>query len=111
MYGIEIEEFPSLIAQTALWLTDHQMNMEYSQVSGEAFVRIPLTISATIVNTNALKKDWNEVVDSEELDYILGNPPFSGSQIMTKSMTEDLKIQFPDVKNIGVLDYGFCLVC
>lgn len=27
IYGIEIEELPSQIAQVALWLTDHQMNM------------------------------------------------------------------------------------
>ncbi len=30
-YGIEIEEFPSQIATVAMWLMDHQMNMEVSQ--------------------------------------------------------------------------------
>lgn len=29
-YGIEIEEFPREIAQVAMWLTDHQMNMQVS---------------------------------------------------------------------------------
>ncbi|MBA2776739.1 MAG: class I SAM-dependent DNA methyltransferase [Chloroflexia bacterium] len=43
MHGIEIEEFPSLVAQTALWLTDHQMNLEASQMLGQHYVRLPLT--------------------------------------------------------------------
>ncbi|MBP6041618.1 class I SAM-dependent DNA methyltransferase [Candidatus Saccharibacteria bacterium] len=80
MYGIEIEEFPSLIAQTALWLTDHQMNVEYSKQSGKTFKRLPLTRSATIVNDNALTKDWAEVVAPNQLNFILGNPPFIGHQ-------------------------------
>lgn len=80
MYGIEIEEFPSLVAQTALWLTDHQMNMEYSRESGKVFKRLPLTASARIVNVNALTTDWESVVPVQELDYILGNPPFIGHQ-------------------------------
>ncbi len=80
MYGIEIEEFPSLVAQVALWLTDHQMNMEYSAESGRTFKRIPLTASATIVNANALTTDWADVVPPQELSYILGNPPFIGHQ-------------------------------
>lgn len=80
MYGIEIEEFPSLIATAALWLTDHQMNMEYSRESGKTFKRLPLTHSATIINDNALAKDWTAVIAPSELDYILGNPPFIGHQ-------------------------------
>lgn len=105
MYGIEIEEFPSLIAQTALWLTDHQMNMEYSKQSGHAFKRLPLTHSATIVNDNALTKDWAEVIEPKRLNYILGNPPFVGSKMMTQPMREELLALFPNVKGSGVLDF------
>jgi hypothetical protein len=105
MYGIEIEEFPSLIAQTALWLTDHQMNMEYSRESGKMFKRLPLTSSATIVNDNALTIDWEEVVNPSELDYILGNPPFIGSKMMTTQMREQLLAHFQGVKSAGVLDF------
>ena len=105
MYGIEIEEFPSLIAQTALWLTDHQMNMEYSKQSGKTFKRLPLKTSATIVNDNALTKDWAEVIAPSELDYILGNPPFVGSKMMTSEMRDVLLAQFSDVKSAGVLDF------
>ncbi len=105
MYGIEIEEFPSFVAQTALWLTDHQMNMEYSQVSGQAFKRIPLVTSATIVHANALTKDWSQILHPQELDYILGNPPFVGSKMMNPAMRSELQAHFPDVKGTGILDY------
>lgn len=105
MYGIEIEEFPSLIAQTALWLTDHQMNIEFSKQSGKSFKRLPLSHSATIVHANALTKDWAEVVAPSELNYILGNPPFVGSKMMTAEMREQLAAQFPGAKSVGVLDF------
>ena len=111
MYGIEIEEFPSLVAQTALWLTDHQMNMEYSQVSGQAFKRIPLVTSATIVHANALTKNWSEVIDPNELDYILGNPPFVGSKMMTPAMRDELQDKFPGVEGTGILDYVSAWLC
>ncbi len=61
-YGIEIEEFPAQIAQTALWLIDHQMNMLVSEEFGSYFARLPLKKSATIIYGNALRVDWREVV-------------------------------------------------
>ena len=33
-YGMEIEDFPAQIAQVALWLMDHQMNMQVSIAFG-----------------------------------------------------------------------------
>jgi len=105
MYGIEIEEFPSLIAQTALWLTDHQMNVEYSHQSGRTFKRLPLTVSATIVNDNALTTDWATIIAPAELSYILGNPPFIGSNIMTAQMRSELQQAVGDIPNIGLLDF------
>lgn len=105
MYGIEIEEFPSLVAQTALWLTDHQMNMEFSAQAGKAFKRLPLTKSATIRHGNALTIDWAEVVPPEELDYILGNPPFNGSRTMSKEQKADLRSVVGNIKEAGFLDF------
>ena len=75
-FGIEIEEFPAQIAQVALWLMDHQMNMLVSEEFGQYFARIPLETSATIVCGNALKIDWEEVVPARHVSYIMGNPPF-----------------------------------
>lgn len=105
MYGIEIDEFPSLVAQTALWLTDHQMNMEYSHQSGKMFKRLPLTVSATIVNTNALTASWADVVAPSELSYILGNPPFNGSRTMDKQQKQDLLAVVGKIKEAGFLDF------
>lgn len=105
MYGIEIEEFPALIAQTALWLTDHQMNIEYSKESGRTFKRLPLKKSATIVHDNALTKDWTEIIVPKDLDYILGNPPFVGSKMMNETMRHELQAQFGNYKGAGVLDF------
>ncbi|MGE5298827.1 MAG: class I SAM-dependent DNA methyltransferase [Acidobacteriota bacterium] len=105
MYGIEIEEFPSLVAQVALWLTDHQMNMEYSAESGKTFKRIPLTASPSIVNANALTTDWADVIAPSELSYILGNPPFNGSRTMSKEQKHDLLAVVGDIKEAGFLDF------
>jgi len=107
MYGIEIEEFPSLIAQTALWLTDHQMNMEYSHQAGRMFKRLPLTRSATIVHANALTINWEDVVTPSELNYILGNPPFIGSKMMDGEQRKDLLMQVSDGPKVkfGTVDF------
>jgi hypothetical protein len=61
-YGIEIEEFPAQVAQTAMWLTDHQMNVEACREFGEFFARIPLEKSANIRHGNALRLDWEALV-------------------------------------------------
>ena len=60
-YGIEYEEFPARIAEVAMWLIDHQMNMLISNEFGQYFVRLPLKKSAKIVNGNALQIDWENV--------------------------------------------------
>ena len=105
-YGIEIEEFPAQIAQVALWLTDHQLNMQVSQAFGDYMVRIPLRKSATIHNANALRTDWQSLLpEGERYDYILGNPPFVGSKLMSADMREDLLAVFPGVKGAGTLDF------
>ncbi len=104
-YGIEYEEWPARIAEVAMWLMDHQMNMMVSETFGEYFTRLPLRKSATIVNGNALRIDWNDIVAKDELSYILGNPPFYGKQYQTKEQKEDMNLIFQGVKGYGVLDY------
>lgn len=108
MYGIEIEEFPSLIAQTALWLTDQQMNNEFSQLSGKTFKRLPLTKSATIVNANALTLDWAEVIAPADLNYILGNPPFIGHQWRTSEQAREMSDIWGNDGSFRRLDYVTC---
>ncbi|HEX8227211.1 MAG TPA: DNA methyltransferase [Candidatus Saccharimonadales bacterium] len=105
MNGIEIEEFPALIAETALWLTDHQMNLAYSQQSGSIFKRLPLTKRANIVNGNALTMAWGEVIEPGRLDYILGNPPFIGSKLMTIEQRAQVVAEFENIRGSGTLDF------
>jgi hypothetical protein len=64
-YGIEYEEFPAQIAQVAMWLMDHQMNMKASETFGDYYVRLPLKKSATIVHGNALRTDWQSLLIKE----------------------------------------------
>ena len=104
-YGIEIEEFPAQIAQTAMWLMDHQMNLRVSEEFGQYFSRLPLEKSAAIVHANALQLDWREIVRPEELNYILGNPPFGGKQYQSNEQKADMARVFADVKGAGVLDF------
>jgi len=104
-YGIEVEEFPAQIAQVALWLTDHQMNMEVSVEFGYPFRRLPLVQSATIHCGNALQIDWNKVISAEHVDYVLGNPPFVGKHFQNAAQKADMESVFTKVKGAGVLDY------
>ena len=153
-YGIEYEEFPVRIAEVAMWLIDHQMNMLISNEFGQYFARLPLKKAAKIVHGNALQIDWstlkhkntawvyadelnykkaNEPIESygtlnvitksvtqineyqefpgsrkvEKIhyDYILGNPPFIGSKIMTQIQRFEVAIEFGNVAGSGVLDY------
>jgi len=104
-FGIEIEEFPARIAESAMWLVDHQMNMKLSNLFGLAFVRLPLTTSAQIFNGNALTTDWDEVLPSNECNYILGNPPFVGKHLMDRGQSEEIRNIFNGINGAGVLDY------
>jgi type I restriction-modification system DNA methylase subunit len=104
-FGIEIEEFPAQIAQVALWLMDHQMNLLVSEEFGLYFARIPLETSAKIVCGNALKMDWEEVVPARHVSYIMGNPPFVGAKFLNDEQRKDVDLVFGNMKNAGLLDY------
>jgi len=152
MCGIEYEEFPARIAEVAMWLIDHQMNMLISNEFGQYFARLPLKKAAKIVHGNALKTDWNSLIRKQEIeitadrttvtlneptneyttvnirtnnltiidkresepikyslnahfDYILGNPPFIGSKIMTQNQRDEVAKEFGHSAGSGVLDY------
>lgn len=104
-YGIEIEEFPAQIAQVALWLTDHQMNMKISEEFGNYFARIPLKATPHITCANALQTDWASVLAPENCSYILGNPPFVGAKYMDDAQSKDAKTVFHGLDNGGLLDF------
>ncbi|MCI5113989.1 MAG: class I SAM-dependent DNA methyltransferase [Candidatus Electrothrix sp. AX1] len=104
-FGIEYEEFPAQIAQVAMWLVDHQINLKVSEEFGMYFARIPLQSSANIVHGNALKIPWESVVAQERLSYILGNPPFIGSKYQRPEQRAEIAAVSGKVKSCGILDY------
>ena len=149
MYGIEYEEFPARIAEVAMWLIDHQMNMLISSEFGQYVVRLPLKKSAKIVHADALLTDWQsllspvntinvvakhaniylleepaleyktvnvqtesyeihkgkkpEEISDTKFDFILGNPPFIGSKIMTQPQRDAVVKEFDNIQGAGVL--------
>ena len=105
MHGIEIEEFPARIAEVAMWLMDHQMNMLVSMEFGQYYARLPLKKSAHIIHADSLDIDWNEIVSKKELSYIIGNPPFIGSNIMKQSQRDQIVKEFDNAAGGGTLDY------
>ena len=110
-YGIEYDEFPAQIARVAMWLADHQANIEASRQLGQNFVNLPLTQAAHIRHGDALETDWIEHLnlssDAANLSrvYILGNPPFVGGKKMTAAQRAQVVREFAGIKDAGVLDY------
>jgi hypothetical protein len=89
-YGIEINDFAVTVATTALWISEAQMLTKTEQIVQHDIDFLPLKSYANIVEGNALRVDWNEVVPAEKLDYIMGNPPFVGYAYQSKEQKEDL---------------------
>jgi hypothetical protein len=104
-YGIEIDEFPARIAETAMHLVDHQCNLELSAAFGDYYVRLPIADMPHIAaGQNALRATWRDVLSAEACDYIFGNPPFSGQYNKTPEQTADLQLVWGTGYN-GYLDY------
>ena len=103
-FGIEIEEWPARIAQTALHLAHHQANREMERLLGQAPSILPLSTSAHITIGNALHTDWTQVCPPSPTVRIVGNPPFIGQPYRTQQQTDDLKAVWGDEYN-GYLDY------
>ena len=111
-FGIEYEEFPAQIAQVAMWLMDHQMNLRVSEEFGQYYARLPLRKSATIRHDNALRVDWQSLLpESKEggapltYSYIIGNPPFLGHHYQNAIQKADMADVFSGINGSGVLDY------
>jgi len=81
-YGIEINDFAVTVAKTALWIAESQMLKKTEEIVNVNIDFLPLTTNAYIVEGNALRIDWNDVVPASELNYIMGNPPSVGARLM-----------------------------
>ena len=107
-YGIEINDFAVTVAKTALWIAESQMMKQTEDILHMNLDFLPLKSYVNIVEGNALRLDWAEVVPRKQLNYIMGNPPFVGKSYQTTDQKADMKQVFAKVKNYGNLDYVTC---
>ena len=103
--GIEIDEWPARIAEVAMWLTQHQMNVEFAKAFGKEPDLLPLKEHANIHYDNALTLDWAEVVQPKDLSYIIGNPPFVGYVYRSAEQSAAQEAVFLGMKNVKKLDF------
>ncbi|MCA9766696.1 MAG: class I SAM-dependent DNA methyltransferase [Carnobacterium sp.] len=103
-YGIEINDFAVTVAKTALWIAESQMIQETKDIIHTNIDFLPIKSQAKIVEANALRIDWNTVIEKNKLTYIIGNPPFIGMKEMSDENKEDMKISIP-IKTFKQLDY------
>ena len=104
-YGIEINDFAVTVAKTALWIAESQMIKETEDIVSTKIDFLPLTTNAYIVEGNALQIDWETVVPKNELNYIMGNPPFVGGMMMSREQKSQMTEVFNNIKGVGELDY------
>ena len=107
-YGIEINDFAVTVAKTALWIAENQMMQQTESIIHMHIDFLPLKSYANIIEGNALRIDWKDVVPPQKLNYIMGNPPFVGARMMDAEQKRDLNAVFPGWKNAGNLDYVSC---
>jgi len=103
-YGIELDEWPARIAETAMFLIDRQCDLRMKERFGAAPERLPIQKSARIVVGNALKLDWSEILEPSADVIVAGNPPFLGISNRSASQTADLQAIWGD-RYHGTLDY------
>ncbi len=104
-YGIEINDFAVTVAKTALWIAESQMMQETESIVMMQLDFLPLKSYTNIVEGNALRIDWNDVVSRERLNYIMGNPPFVGASMMTAEQKNDAVSVFGKGKRVNSIDY------
>ena len=103
-FGIEIDGFAVAVARTALWIAEAKMMGETRDISRDLSRDVlPLKSYPNIVQGNALRMDWRELVPAPS--FIMGNPPFVGHQWRSKAQQEDLDIVCQGIDSYGKLDY------
>jgi len=106
-YGIELDDFAHEVAILALWLSEHQMNLEFKAAFGNAPAALPLKDGAKIVCGNAARENWEKVCpkDKDHEVFVMGNPPYLGSSGQDAGQKEDMAIVFKGVDDYKNLDF------
>ena len=105
-YGFELNWWPAKIAETAMFLVDHQANRQMAKALGDAPERLPITITATIVHGDALTIDWDATVPKPAgRTYVFGNPPFLGDHTRTPAQLALMQAAWGKGKQLSRLDF------
>ena len=109
-YGIEINDFAVKVAKTALWIAESQMVKKTEEIVNTNIQFLPLKSYNNIIEGNALRMDWNNIIPNTKCNFIMGNPPFVGSKYSDKFQKEDMDFVFQDNNKIKyrTLDYVSC---
>lgn len=89
-YGIEINDFAVTVAKAALWIAEAQMMAETERIVMRDMNFLPLKSYSHIECANALLMDWETLISSNRLSYIIGNPPFKGKKSRKQEQKRDL---------------------
>jgi hypothetical protein len=103
-YGIEIDEWPARIAETAMFLVNRQCDLKLKQRFGEAPQRLPIEAQAKIVVHSSLTLDWSDLMPRSGTTIVAGNPPFLGISLRSAEQTAELQRVW-GAKYHGTLDY------
>ncbi len=109
-YGIEINDFAVTVAQTALWIAESQQLQKTEVIIGKPLEFFPLRTQAIIVEGNALRMNWADLVPYADLSFIIGNPPFIGYSLQNGAQKEDILSLYRDENGkpyhrAGKIDY------
>jgi type I restriction-modification system DNA methylase subunit len=104
-HGFEINEWSSQIATVAMYLADHQANIDLEEVTGYSPNRFPIDRTAHIHNVNALQADWALLCPLSETTFIMGNPPFYGARRQDAEKKIDTMRVWGAIKGVGELDF------
>ena len=104
-HGIEINDFACCVARTALWIAEKQADADTAKIVQRVYDELPLRDYGCIVQANALRIDWNDVVPAERCSYVMGNPPFVGQYLMSDEQKSDMRHVFGEHYD-GYLDYA-----
>lgn len=104
-FGIEIEEWPARIAETAMLLVDHLANQQMAEEFGFAPDRLPIKIAPKIKHGNSLEIEWDSVCHADSGLFVVGNPPYIGPRLQTAQQKADQKKIWGSISGSGTLDY------
>ena len=103
--GIEINDFAVTVARTALWIAESQMIKETEAIVNQTIEFFPLKTDAKIVEGNALRMDWSDVISKYACSYIMGNPPFIGASKMSSIQKKEAVSIFGKIPRANSIDY------